>query len=286
MPRPLPAPLILFPAQFWPTDADKAAAHLGLRERRDFLEALGHPNLAKAIGAGSTGQSTDLIAILGDYFAGADISPERVPLLGEAIVHRIEYEISSYRIQKIGNPGTTVGSTLATLRELIRAIERAIATGHPRRRAKAKKIMDRIRCCRSSVAAEARERLLSNGNWPGDILAVARDLQARYREHPRIESSVEPFRHFCGKIGMIFGSFSSPGFITPESYNLKRRRFALCVLDAMGETHADYDANPGRLDELLSADVGPCVPTSTPSICPVSGEPCQNPSHPPEMYLR
>ena len=198
MPRPVPPPANVELRKYLPTPEDRKAATLDKRGRDRLAHALGLPSL--------NDQYADLI----------------------------EYLIAAYRRQRRGNRDTTVGTTLATITELIKAIERTITTRNPRARAKAQKLMDRIRDSRSGLAYEARARLLSCGEAPERIVAEAHALAVYYRVHRRTEPEAEVLRQFCGFLSLVFENIADPNAEDAQHRKLRRRRFALAVFDVAG----------------------------------------------------
>jgi len=234
MPRPQ-RPQTVEASRLWPTRREHDAAKLDRRDRACLASSLGLPNL----------------------------NAEHVDL--------IEFALAVYRLQKKGHRTTTVGSTLAEIKELIKAIERAIKTGTPRAQSKAQKIMERIRDGNSGLASEARERLLTCSEIPENVLSEARTLAAYYERHPRIESEAEPFRHFCGILSCIFDGIAAPDAEDTRHRERRRRRFAMAVFDLVGIERLDFENHPARLDELLATPV-PLVPPELTASGSVPGE--------------
>ncbi len=216
MPRPVPPPADLRVELVEPSSADRAAAKIDAQGRKRLADTL------------------------------------RLPQLSDSHTNVIEHVIATYRRQRLGNADTTIGNTLAAIRELIKAIERAITTRHPREQTKAQKLMDKIRSDRSGLDYQARMRLLSCGETPERVLAEARALETDYRSHPRIESAREPLRQFCGILSLVFDHIEAPNAEDAQDRKLRRRRFALAVLDLADIVTQNFVAHPERLDELLA----------------------------------
>jgi hypothetical protein len=91
-----------------------------------------------------------------------------------------------------------------------------------------------------------------------DVLAKAvLRRAAELAVHPRVTTSMEPLRLFCGVLRVIFNECTGhlKGGISEEEAWRRCRRFAIEIFTAAGIEHADFDAHPERLTEYLQTDV-------------------------------
>jgi hypothetical protein len=173
-----------------------------------------------------------------------------VPSISPLVATAIAEAIACHKAAAVGS--STVGNTLAELRELKksgRAYDRAVA---------------RLANDRSGVdyVTHALLQPLAKAVQAGD--AVARDKLAQaavsrtaeLNQHPRVQTTKEPMRFFCGVLREIFRRAAAPALQAPLGDGWHHcRRFALEVFTIAGIEHADFDAHPERLTEYLGTDV-------------------------------
>jgi hypothetical protein len=70
----------------------------------------------------------------------------------------------------------------------------------------------------------------------------------------RVYPETECLWQFCGTLRLFFHRFADPALTKSPDATKHLRRFAFAVFEAAGIDHADYDAHPERLDEMLRTD--------------------------------
>ena len=78
----------------------------------------------------------------------------------------------------------------------------------------------------------------------------------------RVYPATECLWQFCGTLRLFFRQFANPTLTKSPEATKHLRSFALAVFEAAGIDHADYDAHPERLDEMLRTDALAAVPPS------------------------
>jgi hypothetical protein len=168
-------------------------------------------------------------------------------------VESINWAVNCYRATAPGSSSTTVANTLLALQQLEkggRAAEDSVALFADDRAA-----VDYT----THSLLQPLARAVQEGR-PGSneaLMAAARNRVEELTNHPRVATSTEPMRFFCGVLRAIFnGSSAHPKDQISEKEVWQRcRRFALEILTAAGIAHADFDAHPERLTEYLGTDV-------------------------------
>jgi hypothetical protein len=174
--------------------------------------------------------------------------------LAPRTIESINWAVNCYRAGKSGSASTTVANTLLALHQLEkrgRAREESLEllandrgavdyTTHNLLHSLAKAVLDRNPSADEALARVAQERVAA--------LAL----------HPRVSTSIEPMRLFCGVLRLIFNDCTVHlrGRVTEDEAWQRCRRFALEVFTAADTDHADFDAHPERLKEYLGTDVG------------------------------
>lgn len=163
--------------------------------------------------------------------------------------------IAIYKATATGSSDTTVGNTLAALRELEKAGTRY---------KKAVALLADDRSGVDYVTHNAVQPLVKAvlESQPGSKELLTRAARERIKEleqHKRVESATESLRHFCGWLRVIFNAATSHlrQAITIDEAWHNCRRFAMEVFIAEGIDHADFVAHPERLTEYLGTDVSP-----------------------------
>jgi len=165
----------------------------------------------------------------------------------------IERAVNCYNATKSGSASTTVANTLLVLRKLEQC-------GLDREEALALLENDRAgvdytthNVLQPLLRAVRDQRIGANDA----LVQVARKRAAELAVHPRVTTSTEPMRLFCGVLRTIFNGSSNRirGQITKEEAWRRCRRFALAIFTAASIGHADFDAHPERLTEYLGTDV-------------------------------
>jgi hypothetical protein len=168
-------------------------------------------------------------------------------------VQYINSAVNCYHATRSGSASTTVANTRFAFRQLkkpSRAREESIKlladdraavdyTTHDLLQPLAKAVLNR-----QVGADQALER-------------KAQDLDTALASHPRVSTSAEPLRFFCGVLRLIFDHCTDHlrGRTTEQERWHRCRRFALEVFSTAGITHANFDAHPERLTEYLQTDV-------------------------------
>ena len=99
-------------------------------------------------------------------------------------------------------------------------------------------------------------------------LGVLRQLElvanAQVERHAgrRVYPATECLWQFCGTLRLFFHRLADPALIKSPDATKHLRHFALAVFEAVGIDHADFDAHPERLDEMLRTDALAAVPPS------------------------
>jgi hypothetical protein len=161
--------------------------------------------------------------------------------------------IACYKATEGGSPDTTVGNTLAALGELKkagRAYDRAV-----RRLADERSGVDYTTHALLQPLAMAA---LAGEPGGQEKLSQAADLRAaELAQHPRVQTTKEPLRLFCGVLREIFVCAASPELKPPLGNGWHHcRQFAMEIFVIAGIEPADFDAHPNRLTEYLGTDVG------------------------------
>jgi hypothetical protein len=160
----------------------------------------------------------------------------------------IAHAIACYAATIDGSPGTTIGSSIAALEEVL---------AHGRNHQKA---VERLTHDNSGLDSETLRRLmpLALAVVDGDGAAhkaldrACRERLAELREHPRVSPRSESLRLFCFFLNGIWGHCAMP---TKRHDKGARRMFAMEALTIAGADPSGYVAHPERLDELLDSDV-------------------------------
>jgi hypothetical protein len=169
--------------------------------------------------------------------------------LPERTVELIDCAVNCYRATIRGSEDTTVANTLYALRQLEkrgRAREDALNLFADDRAA--------VDYTTHNIMQPLAKAVLDGRPDSNDALAqAARNRIAELADHPRVATSTEPLRLFCGILREIF--FHVKGEI-PEQETWRRcRRFALEIFTAAGIDHADFEHHPKRLTEYLRTEV-------------------------------
>jgi hypothetical protein len=171
----------------------------------------------------------------------------RVP---KSTVESIDWAVNCYLATSSGSASTTVANTLLALQQLEkrgRARDEALALFADDRAAVDYTTLNAIQPLAKAV-------LDGPPNSNDALIQAARHRVVELTVHPRISTSNEPMRFFCGILRIIFNA-SLQGTMTKEEAWRRCRRFALEVFTAAGIHHADFQAHPERLTEYLGTDV-------------------------------
>jgi hypothetical protein len=161
--------------------------------------------------------------------------------------------VAGFGATRNGSSDTTVGNTLAALGELRRGSGRAYRNA-----------VRRIAADESAVDYKTHRALQALakavlGRKPGAEESLANAAHSRadeLKEHPRVRTSVEPLRHFCGVLRLIFCEVAAPSHRRTIDEGWRNcRRFALGVFTIAGIEPANFDAHPERFTEYLGTDV-------------------------------
>ena len=173
--------------------------------------------------------------------------------LDRQTVESINRVVNCYRATQSGSASTTVANTLFALSQLKK---------RGRAREESLKLLADDRAAVDYTTHDLLQPLAKDvlSGRPGAGEALARAAQERADElklHPRVSTSTEAMRLFCGELRQIFNDCTPHlrSRITPEETGHRCRRFALEVFSAADITHADFDAHPERLTDYLGTDV-------------------------------
>ena len=169
--------------------------------------------------------------------------------LSESTVESIDRAVNCYRAPIRGSEDTTVANTLYALRQLEKR-------GRAREDALNLFADDRAAVDYSThdiMQPLARAVLEGRPGSNEDLAQAAGSRAAELADHPRVATSTEPLRHFCGILRVIF--FHVKGEIPEKEAWRRCRRFALAIFTAAGIDHADFGAHPQRLTEYLRTEV-------------------------------
>ena len=169
--------------------------------------------------------------------------------LSESTVESIDRAVNCYRAPIRGSEDTTVANTLYALRQLEKR-------GRAREDALNLFADDRatVDYTTHNIMQPRAKAVLDGRPGSNDALAqAARDRIAELADHPRVATSTEPLRFFCGVLREIFRHVK--GEIPEEEAWRRCRRFALEIFTAAEIDHADFDTHPKRLTEYLRTDV-------------------------------
>jgi hypothetical protein len=173
--------------------------------------------------------------------------------LQESTVKSIEHAVNCHRAIASGSASTTVANALLGLRHLENL-------GHRREEVLALLADDRggVDYTTHNALQPLAKSVLEGRTGANDLLAKA--VQKRAAElavHPRVTTSLEPMRLFCGVLRVIFNACTAhlKAHISEEEAWHQCRRFAIEIFTAAGIEHADFDAHPERLTEYLQTDV-------------------------------
>jgi hypothetical protein len=168
-------------------------------------------------------------------------------------IESIDRAVNCYRATASGSRSTTVANTLLALRNL---------EGRRRARKESLALLADDRAAVDYTTINILQPLAKAvlAGQPGANEALRQAAQSRTEEltpHPRVLTSVEPMRLFCGVLRLIFNESAAhlKGRITDEEAWHRCRRFATELFTAAGIDHADFDAHPERLTEYLGTDV-------------------------------
>ena len=169
--------------------------------------------------------------------------------LPESTVESIDRAVNCYQATIRGSEDATVGNTLYALRQLEK---------HGLAREDALNLFadDRAAVDYSThdiMQPLARAVLEGRPGSNEDLAQAAGSRAAELADHPRVATSTEPLRHFCGILRVIF--FHVKGEIPEKEAWRRCRRFALAIFTAAGIDHADFGAHPQRLTEYLRTEV-------------------------------
>ena len=178
----------------------------------------------------------------------------RLRELSERTVASIEEAVNCYRATVQGSESTTVKNTLLALANLEK-------TGRSREEAILLLADDRAGVDYTTLDALqglAKAALQKEAGADKALVKAARKRIGELMIHPRIATSIEPLRQFCGIVRLIFNKATPHlrGRINEDEAWRLCRRFALEIFDTAGIDHADFDAHPERLTEYLGTDVG------------------------------
>jgi hypothetical protein len=175
--------------------------------------------------------------------------------LARRTVESIDWAVNCYRATTSGSTSTTVANTLLALQRLEkggRAREESLALLADDRAA--------VDYTTHGIIQPLAKAVLEGRPGSNEVLAqAARSRAAELAKHPRVTTSTEPMRHFCGHLRVIFSESTAhlKEKITKEEAWHRCRRFALAIFTAAGIEHADFASHPGRLTEYLGTDVSP-----------------------------
>jgi hypothetical protein len=169
--------------------------------------------------------------------------------LSERTVESIDLAVNCYRATIRGSKDTTVANTRFALRQLKkrgRAREDALNLFADDRAA--------VDYTTHNIMQPLAKAVLDGRPGSNDALAqAARNRITELVDHPRVATSTESLRLFCGILSKIF--FHVKGEIPEDEAQRRCRRFALEIFTVAGIDHADFDAHPERLTEYLGTDV-------------------------------
>jgi hypothetical protein len=172
--------------------------------------------------------------------------------LSRPVADAVAAAIACYKATAAGSSDTTVGNTLAELRELKKS-------GRPYDRVVARLADDRsgIDYVSHATLQPLAKAVLAGEQGARDKLAQAADLTAvALHQHPRIQTTKEPLRFFCGVLREIFKFAAAPEVKPPLGDGWHNcRKFAMEVFTIAGIEPADFGAHPERLTEYLGTDV-------------------------------
>src|SRR5262245_6862651 len=175
--------------------------------------------------------------------------------LPRGTVDSINRAVNCYRATASGSKSTTVANTLLALRQLEKR-------GRAREESLALLVNDRaaVDYTTLNLLQPLAKAVLDGQPDANDALAqAARNRAGELADHPRVATSTEPMRFFCGVLRTIFNRSSAhlKGQITEEEALRRCRQFALAIFTVAGINHADFDGHPERLTEYLATDVSP-----------------------------
>jgi hypothetical protein len=163
------------------------------------------------------------------------------------------WAVNCYRATMCGSETTTVANTLLALSNLEKP---------GRSREEAIELLAHNRAgvdytTHNALQALAKAALQKAPGTYDALTEAARRRAAELADHPRIATSTEPMRFFCGVLREIFNSSAVhlKNKITPEEAGHRCRCFAIEIFTAAGIEHADFDAHPERLTKYLGTDV-------------------------------
>jgi hypothetical protein len=173
--------------------------------------------------------------------------------LQDSTVEAIEVAVNCHRAIASGSASTTVANTVLALRNFERL-------GRPRQVSLALLADDRAGVDYTTHnALGPLVKSVSDGHTgQNDVLAKAvLKRAAELAVHPRVTTSMEPLRLFCGVLRVIFNGCTAhlKDRISPKEAWRRCRRFAIEIFTAADIAHADFDAHPERLTEYLQTDV-------------------------------
>jgi hypothetical protein len=188
-------------------------------------------------------------------------APIGVEALPPKTVSDIERVTACYLATQKGSKTTTTGNVLRVLRQLEGSSKRAQWDA-------IEVLADR----QSGIDSETSRLLypLAKRVVEGDVAAkallirAARHRAATLETYPRVATSTEPFRHFCGELRVIFNECTCHygwAGIDPEEAWHRCRQFAMEIFDAAGIEH-NFHAHPERLKQYLGTDVSTDQPVS------------------------
>jgi hypothetical protein len=168
-------------------------------------------------------------------------------------VESINWAVNCYRATTSGSPSTTVANMLLALRQLEkhgRAREESLALFANDRAA--------VDYTTHKIVQPLAKAVLEGRPGSNEVLAqAARNSAEELAVHPRVATSIEPMRLFCGFLRLIFNESTAhlKDQIREEEAWRRCRQFALAIFTAAGIDHADFVSHPDRLTEYLGTDV-------------------------------
>jgi hypothetical protein len=172
--------------------------------------------------------------------------------LPSSVTNDIAHKIACYKVTATAAPDTTVGNTLAELKELKKsggAYDQAVKrlagdrsgvdyTTHG--------ILQSLALAVLKGETGAREKLIQAADRRADQL----------HQHPRVEPATEALRYLCGHLRVIFNNaaaFELKPTLDKAWHHC--RRFAMEVFTIAGIDRTDFVDHPGRLTEYLGTDI-------------------------------
>jgi hypothetical protein len=172
--------------------------------------------------------------------------------LPSSVTNDIAYKIACYKATATAAPDTTVGNTLAELKELKKS-------GGAHDRAVKRLAGDRsgVEYTTHNILQSIALAVLKGETGAREKLIQAADTRAdQLHQHPRVEAATEALRYLCGHLRVIFnGAAALELRPTPDKAWHHCRRFAMEVFTIASIDCTDFVDHPSRLTEYLGTDI-------------------------------